>query len=133
MKAQIGMEFILLFGLLLAAMVPVIIYSTEMSTVNIRTTKSREALNQIGSAVDSIHKLGGGKTTILVDFPYGIDSYLVENKTMKLRLKFENRFGYALVMTNINVTGNLTTEKGAQRVNVEMLNKDLIEISIGDG
>ncbi|MFC2143495.1 hypothetical protein ACFLQN_03785 [Candidatus Aenigmatarchaeota archaeon] len=132
MKAQSSLGAIILSCIILAMLIPIVDYSLDISRTSIRTTKSREAVNQIAAAVDDIYKIGGGKTTILVDFPTGIDSYLVENNAIKLTVNVNDVLGDAISATDGNVTGNLTTQKGPQRITIEMLDSGLVKIDVAN-
>ena len=90
-------------------------------------------MNQIAVGVDSIYKLGGGKSTILVDFPSGIDSYVVQDRSLKLTLNFGDEQGDAYKMTTTDITGDLTIESGFHQVTLEMLDTGVVQISVGGG
>lgn len=128
LKSQAGLEYILIFAILLVALTPIFIYSLNISSTSMRATRSRAAVQTIATAADNLYKLGGGKTTITVNIPSGVESYLVENKTILLRLRIGDGYGDAFAVTDVNVTGELPITEGAHDIPVQMLSNGTIQI-----
>jgi hypothetical protein len=127
-KSQAGLEYILIFAFLLAILTPIFIYAISISSISMRTTQSRTAVQTIATAANNLYKLGGGKTTIAVNIPSGVESYLVENKTIKLRLRIGDDYGDAFAVTDANVTGQIPITEGVHNIPVEMLSDGTIQI-----
>ena len=127
-KAQIGLEYILIFAILLAALTPIFIYSINISSTSMRTTQSRTAVQTIATAANNLYKLGGGKTTITVNMPSGVDSYLVANRTIRITLLIGDGYGDALALTDSNVTGTIPITEGVHNIPLQMLSDGTIQI-----
>ena len=129
MKAQIGVEYIFLFAVVLSAMIPITIYFLDISESSMKTSKSIETLNSVASAADNLYYLGGGKTTLFLEFPEDIVSYYVGNRTLILTIEIYGETGDAVATTVTNITGDLTTVKGTHTVTLEYVNKSIVLIS----
>lgn len=126
--AQAGLEYILIFAILLAILTPIFIYSLNISSISMRTTQSRTAVWTIATAADNLYKLGGGKTTVTVNIPSGVESYLAENNTIKLRLRIDDSYGDIFAVTDANVTGEIPITEGAHNIPIQMLSDGTIQI-----
>lgn len=127
-KAQIGLEYIIIFAILLAALTPIFVYSINISSTSMRTMQSRTAVQTIATAANSLYKLGGGKTTITVNMPSGVDSYLVANRTIRLTLLIGDGYGDALALTDSNVTGTIPITEGVHNIPLQTLSDGTIQI-----
>src|SRR3990167_7295280 len=130
MRGQVGLEYLILVGLLLAMLIPIYTYQSEISIQNVRITQSKQSVERIASAADRLHHQGGGRTKVEVSIPSGVINSTIENSTIKLTLKFDEGYGEALAFTEANITGSLPVTEGRREIPVWM--DDDGRIHIGD-
>lgn len=116
MKAQAGLEYLILAGILLMFFASVFVYSMQTSTLSIRTMQARETVQTIAAAADRLYKMGGGKTTVTVTIPESVVNYTFSNNAIRLRIAIGNEFGDAIAFTDANVTGALSKRSGKYEI-----------------
>lgn len=121
MKAQAALEYMILLGVLLAFLGGIFVYSSQTSSLSLRTTQSIETVRAVADAADRIYKTGGGNTTVMVDIPSGVVNQSVANKAIRLTLSIGDDTGDAFAVTAGNVTGSLPTGQGRYKIVVEMI------------
>jgi len=119
--AQAGLEYILIFAILLAALIPIFIYSSDVSDTSIRTTQSQEAVQRIAAAADRLYAMGGGRMEVDVYLPSGIEAFSLSNGTVKLTLRVGQGTGDAFQPTKGNLTGVLPVTDGYKKITLVML------------
>ncbi len=120
-KGQSGLEYLFLVGIFLVALTPIFVYSIDTTYLSIRTSQSKEAVQTIAATADNLYKLGGGKTTIFVTFPSGINSTTIANKTVNIRLNIAGGVGDASAVTEATVNGSLPTSEGLKKITLEVV------------
>jgi len=120
-KAQSGVEYIVLVAFLLIVITPIFLYAMDISTISVRTSRAREVVESLAIAADNICGMGGGKTTAKIYMPYGVQFYVIGNRTVKIRITINEGTGDVFATTKCNVTGNLSSEEGYNMVPVSML------------
>ena len=71
-KSQFAIEYMLLIGIFLIALIPVIHYSISTLNTEINSNKAAESVREIGNAADTVYSMGpGNKKFIQVNFPSG--------------------------------------------------------------
>ncbi len=115
-KAQAGLEYLMLVGLLLAFMAAVLVYSMQTSTLSIRTTQARETVQTLAEAAERLYKMGGGKATVTVTIPEGVVNYTFSGDTVRLSIMIGNEPGDAIAFTSVNVTGALPKSSGRYEI-----------------
>lgn len=121
MRGQAAVEYMLLFGILLAFLVPVFVYSTQGSLLSIRTARMQEALRALDVAADELEKMGGGQITVFITLPEGIEGYSIENNTVKYTVRSDGSTSDAFFILKNNIIGKLPTEQGGHEINIAKL------------
>lgn len=121
MRGQAALEYMILLGVLLAFLGGIFVYSSQTSSLSLRTTQSIETVKAVADAADRIYKTGGGNTTVTVDIPNGVVNQSVANKAIRLTLSIGDQTGDAFAITAGNVTGSLPTTQGRYKIVVEMI------------
>jgi len=116
MKAQAGLEYLILAGILLMFFAAVFVYSMQTSTLSIRTTQARETVQTLAAAADRLYKMGGGKTTVTVTIPESVVNYTFSGNAIRLRIAIGSEFGDAIAFTDANVTGALSKRSGKYEI-----------------
>ena len=127
-KAQAGLEYILIFAILLAALTPIFIYSLNTSSLSTRTTLSRTAVQKIATAADNLYKMGGGKITVGVNIPSGVLNATIGSNVIMMALRIGDSYGEAFAITKGNVTGEIPITEGTHNIPVQMLSYGTIQI-----
>ncbi len=122
------MEYLLLVGIFLAALVPIFIYSLDSTYASVRSSQAQEAVQSIATAADNLYKLGGGKTTIMVNIPAGTESIVIANKTIRLKVRIGGVLGDALAFTEANVNGSVSTKEELKKITLEVV-RGTVQIS----
>lgn len=120
MKAQTGMEYIIMFGfslLILSAIWIGINYRTSSTEIELQTAYAQNAVDKIAEASDSVYVQGyPARVTIRVVFPKNVESAYLSGNEVTVIL---NRQGS---LVNISATsmaplfGNLTAYEGIHTV-----------------
>ncbi len=127
-KGQSGLEYMIILAILLAALTPIIIYSLDTLSLSIRTAYSKEAVQKIAAAADNLYMMGGGKTTVAISIPSGVQELLLQNRTIRMRLKIGGSYGDAIAVTKANITGSFPTAEGTAYVPLQMAQNGTIVI-----
>lgn len=112
MRGQAALEYMILLGVLMAFLGGIFAYSFQTSSVSIRTTQAREAVETIAAAADTLYKLGGGRTSVTVNIPAGVISQSLSGNAVRLRLEIGNDAGDAIAFTMANMTGAIPKQAG---------------------
>jgi len=128
-KAQVGIEYMAMFAILLLVLTPVLLYALDLSSTSISSIKTREAVQTMANAADKLYNFGGGRTYVDLDLPSGVKNYTIVNKTIILTMSIGNSTGNAVAMTRGNVTGSLKINEGPHRVYLEYLSSGVINIT----
>lgn len=126
-RGQSGIEYMVLIGVLLAFLVPILIYATQTTTLSFRTSQSREAVQLIAQAADHVYGTGG-RTSVFVTIPSGVTSVSLVNKTVALTLKIDDSQGEAIATTFANLTGSVPTQAGRYKLVIELLANGTVQI-----
>jgi len=124
--AQAGVEYLLIMALLLVMVTPIFIYAMDMSSISVRTSRSRQTVESIAIAADNICGMGGGSDAIGVYIPYGAEYSYIKQRTIKLGLRIGDGVGEAIAMTRCNVSGQIPLDEGYASVPVRMLQNGTI-------
>lgn len=118
------MEYLIIVGFMLAITIPMIIISYDSSsdtrdTININ--QARKVAKKIVDNAEAVYYLGEpSRTTLDVYFPTNIDSILITNKEVNLRVIIKGgRFVDVSENTAINLTGSINESFGRKTILVE--------------
>lgn len=128
-KAQAALEYMLLLGVLLAFLVPILVYSAQASSLSVRSLQGREAVQSIAEAADRVYAMGGGKVYTFVTIPSGVVNQSVSGRTLRLVLETGGSASEAVGTTLGNISGSLPTNYGKHKITLEMLQNGTINIS----
>lgn len=87
MKAQASMEYIILIGLILAALIPLIYYATTKSSNEIRINQADQTVQTIAKAADNVYTAGpGNREYIQIVIPSGVSNFTVVDRDIRIVL-----------------------------------------------
>ena len=111
------MEYLLIVGLLLVVLVPLFLLSLNSATTSIRFNEAEEAVEQIATTADNLYKFGGGKQTIFVTIPSGVNSSRVNTNSVVLTLDG----GDFVAFTTATLNGSVPTTEGYKQITLEVI------------
>ncbi len=121
MRGQVGIEYLFLVALLLAALIPITAYTLGRSYESITISQARQAVEKIGLEAENLYQAGGGKQSYFITFPEGIQSTFVGNRTVMIRLGFSGVEGDFSYTTDAPVNGTLPSSSGGHQITLEFL------------
>ncbi len=128
MKAQAALEYLSIIIIVIAILIPIFIYSLDTSNTNIRSSNAQEAANKIATEADNLYKLGGGKSTIFVRLPNGVNSVFIGDNSIQLSLNIGSSVSDIVVTTKASVNGSIDITEGVKKVILEVI-EDTVQIS----
>jgi len=131
MKAQSSIEYIILVGLILAALIPLVYYATSKSSNEIRLNQADQTVQTIAKAADNVYTAGpGNREYIQVVLPSGVQYFNVTGRNVILSIGIYGASSqiHARSITTITNTTPLPNEQGTYNLIVRMTDKE-VEIS----
>ncbi len=129
-KAQAGLEYLIITGILLAFLTTAVIYIQAQSADTIRTTQAKDAVREIAAGADRAAALGPGtKTFVFVTLPDGMVSASVSSHEISIRLALSVAETDTFETTDANMIGALPLQSGVQKVKIEVLPSGVVQIT----
>ncbi len=131
MKGQSSIEYIVLVGLILAALIPLIYYATSKSSNEIRLNQADQSVQTIAKAADNVYTAGpGNREYIQVTLPTGTVNFTVSGRDILMTLSIYggNSNVHARSISSIKNTTPLPMGQGSYNLIVRMTEKQ-VEIS----
>lgn len=122
-KAQIAMEYLVIFSISFLMTIPlIIIFATQTS--NLETDVANAQLERLADELDAasseVFFMGKpARKTFSVTFPEGINGIIIEPKMIRINMSNGPRTFEFVKETQVNVTGSLKTFSGVHVVTVE--------------
>src|SRR3989344_4245480 len=87
MKGQSSIEYIILIGMLLAAVIPLLFYATTKSSNEIRLNQADQSVQTIAKAADNVYTAGPGKRKYnQVTLPTGTKNFTVSGRDILITI-----------------------------------------------
>lgn len=130
MKAQAGLEYVIIIGFIIAVTIPIAYYALDQSSQNVRINEINDAVHSLGQKADSLATIGpGSRDYIWITIPTGIATTSIENKTILASSQF---FGDITSITKTEVSGTLPKEPGLYKMRIEVLENKVIIGPVND-
>jgi len=131
-KGQVGIEYLILVGFLVAAVIPIIYYATQQSYVTkdqIVSSQMEKIAQEIENACNLVYSYGNNsKLTLKLYFPDGIKSIKISGKQVEFVYYTSGGEAFVYSYPLVNLSGNISTLPGLHEI--EIVNKgDHVEIS----
>ena len=128
MKGQSSIEYIILIGLLLAAVIPLLFYATTKSSNEIRLNQADQSVQTIAKAADNVYTAGpGNREYIQVTLPTGTQNFTVSGRDILMTLSIYggNSNVHARAIAPIFNKTPLPMQQGTYNLVVRMTEKEL--------
>ena len=128
MKGQSSIEYIILIGLLLAAVIPLLFYATTKSSNEIRLNQADQSVQTIAKAADNVYTAGpGNREYIQVTLPTGTKNFTVSGRDILMTLSIYggNSNVHARAIAPIVNKTPLPMQQGTYNLVVRMTEKEL--------
>lgn len=126
--AQSSIEYIILIGLLLAALIPLIYYATSKSANEIRLNQADQTVQTIAKAADNVYTAGpGNQEYIQFTLPTGIQNFIVKDRDIIINLTIYSSVSNIHARAIAPVTNTTPLPKGSGTYNfvVRMTDKEV--------
>lgn len=131
-RAQISMEYLIIFGIAFAMTLPlIIIYSKQAENMQADVTNAQiyKAANKIGDYADEVYFSGKpSQRTVIITFPSGIQSVTVNGSLILFNITTPELSYVLTEETNANLSGNIRPFEG-EHVLVFKAEQDYVTIT----
>ncbi len=128
MKAQSSIEYIVLIGLILSALIPLIYYATSKSSNDIRLNQADQTVQTLAKAADNVYTAGpGNREYINVVMPTGAQYLIVNGRDIIMNLTIYGGYSdvHARSVSSIVNTTPLPIHQGTYNLIVRMTDKQV--------
>jgi len=126
-RGQVSMEFVIILGFLLVALIPITIYGTNRINTEIKIQKAFGTVDSIASAADSIYALGpGSKKFIYIDVPDSTVSTLVSGNNVFLNVRTFGGTSNISAASKAKLIGSIPKSPGRSHLSLEVLDNGTI-------
>jgi uncharacterized protein (UPF0333 family) len=130
-NAQVGIEYIILVSVLLLFLIPVITYALNESALNIRISQLENSLRRVAKGVNTVYALGpGAQEIVTVTLPKGIESSLVQNKSILVTAGILGGISEIHYATVAEVAGSFPIGAGTYRIRVLTMENDTVDVRL---
>ena len=128
-KGQSSIEYVIIVGLILVALIPLFIYSINKVNSEIKINQADDAVTSVANAANIVYSLGPGtKRFVQITIPSGVVSSLVNGTIVQLLLHIYGSTSDFYATTIVPVSGTLPTEKGTYTMALESLEDGTVRI-----
>jgi len=129
---QVGIEYLILVGFLVAAVIPIIYYATQQSYITkdqLISSQMEKIAQEIENACNLVFSYGNNsKLTLKLYFPDGIKSIKISGKQVEFVYYTSNGEAFVYSYPLVNLSGNISTLPGLHEIKI--VNKgNYVEIS----
>lgn len=129
---QVGIEYLILVGFLVAAVIPIIYYATQQSYITkdqLISSQMEKIAQEIENACNLVFSYGNNsKLTLKLYFPEGIKSIKISGKQVEFVYYTSNGEAFVYSYPLVNLSGNISTLPGLHEIKI--VNKgNYVEIS----
>lgn len=112
-KAQISIEYILLIGLILAAVLPIFYYSFTTINNHTKMNKASMVTIKVVETADMLYALGpGSQEAIVIEIPSGVENITIRNNEINLKLRIFTKVSDIFAVSKVNMTGTILVKPG---------------------
>lgn len=119
-KAQISMEYLIVFGIAFAMTLPlIIIYATQTNNIqaDISNVQVYKTASKISDYAEQVYYMGEpSQRTLIIDFPKGINSVTVIGHNISFNVTTSGLTYVVLKETTANVTGSVKSFEGPHKL-----------------
>jgi uncharacterized protein (UPF0333 family) len=120
MKAQIAMEYMVMFGISLIIVTVLWFYvnsNTSATEWELQAAYAKHAVNKIVKSADMVYVQGyPARSSVYVVFPGNVESVFIEGNIVLINLRTGNLTASISESTIGNVTGNISIQQGGHNL-----------------
>lgn len=129
-RGQLSFEYLYVIGFLLVVLTPLIYYSFDSSSDEIRRERFAGSLASLENGVKTVYALGPNNVQkVRLDLPNGIENITISGKEVNIRATIEGEISDFHFTTPINVTGSIENKQGTHVVRIEYMPNGEINIT----
>ena len=122
MRAQLAIEYVIVIGIILIALIPIFYYSLTESSRVTRINQANDAVNTLARAADGVYSIGPGtRKYVWINMPGGVRGYSLANKTVLINLFVFGGVSDVFSQAKADLAGVIPLSGGEHRIKVEML------------
>lgn len=132
MKFQVAFEFMIIVGIVMAFLIPVWIYSSnvqQQTNTQLAVSYAKNTVQRIADASSLVYSQGEpAKVEIMVYMPKGVEEVNITNNTIMLSIWTGPTISNVFAESLADMTGTLPTTEGRYFVKIEAIS-DYVNIS----
>ena len=129
-RGQLSFEYLYVIGFLLVVLTPLIYYSFDSSSDEIRRERFAGSLSSLENGVNTVYALGPNNIQkIRIDLPGGIENITISGREVNIKVYIEGVFSDYHFTTPVNVTGSIENKQGYHTIKIEYLPSGEINIT----
>lgn len=128
-RGQIAVEYVLLVGIALLALIPISYYAITESSKNIRMNEASDFVDTLAYTANMVYALGpGSQDYISVTVPGGVKSITFDRNEVEMKMSVSGKDYDVFAASKANLTGSISTSQGTHHVYVRTLDNETVEI-----
>ncbi|MFH1636825.1 MAG: class III signal peptide-containing protein [Candidatus Woesearchaeota archaeon] len=128
-RGQISMEYIMLLGVLILALIPLFYYSYDKINYEIKINLANDAVSSLAKAADIVYSLGpGAKRYVEITIPRGVINSYINGTEIVLILSGRAGENHIHATSIATLSGSLPNASGTYRIPLEALDTGIIVI-----
>jgi uncharacterized protein (UPF0333 family) len=130
-RGQAAIEYIILIGVLLVFLIPVVYYSLNQSSTQVRMSQLENAVKRLAKTADAMQGIGiGAHDVVVITLPQGVEEVEVGNYTINLKVSMAGGISDIGMPTKANITGSFPSTPGTYRILLQHLNTGVVNVSL---
>ena len=129
-RSQVGIEYVMLLGVLLIFFIPIIHYSLTKATTNVKEAQLENAVRRLSKAADTVYAMGpGAQEIVAVTLPPAVQATKVHHNEIVFVVTGFGGTSDIHAGTKAQLIGNLPTLPGTYHMVVQTLPNNTVNIS----
>ena len=135
-RAQVSVEYLIIFGTLLAFLIVIVFYFMQVVPEEIKVKQATDAVNKIARSIDTIHSVGpGARRIIYVVVPEGTNYINLTPFPSKiggeisLTMSYKGNTVTFLAVTTANITGSIPPGKTLYKLLIQTTEERIVNIT----
>lgn len=124
MKSQAAFEYLLIFSIVIALVLILVVYSSQLTERNkeeIRVSNAIAAVNEIADAANIVNTQGKPSQITLtsVYIPEGVDSINITGKTILMKVRIASGITDIFAISKANLQGSISSTQGIKKIKIK--------------
>ena len=128
-RGQAALEYAMVIGLVLIALIPVLYISFTDTGSKIRDTQASDVVNTVAGAANTVYSLGPGSSKyISIDVPEGVVSSAIQDNQVGIKVNLYNGVSDVFSTIKGNISGAIPITPGLHRLSITYLDNGIIYV-----